>query len=208
MNDVRQTSIAPLSAITLMKLVRHLIIYGLVAMGCAASAFACSQAPDKISVEGVLYPLFTNPLEQLYESQERPVFVESLEGSSTANWRGYVASWEIHEGRLYLIAIDTYVRKQKVGIVELFPGQVGHGRILAEWFSGELRIPDGERLQGVNMGYASTYERDIIFEVRNGQVISHTVIDNRNKPLPNEWERGAEEERKMVEWRKKTKQRP
>lgn len=187
---------------------RRLLISGVATLIFGASAFGTAQAPDNIIVDGVRHPLFTNPLEKLYETQKRPEFAVLSEGFPTNNWRGYVASWAIDDSRLYLTAIDTYIEKEKITLRQLFPERERGGRVLADWFSGELRIPDGKQLQSVRMGYGSTFERDIIFRVLKGRVISRTVIDNRKKPLANEWERGNEELRKLQEWEKKTKQQP
>jgi hypothetical protein len=187
---------------------RRLLIYGVVAIASGARAFACSQVADKIKVDGIDYGLFTNPLELLYETQKRPEFADSLGGRSTANWRGYVASWEIQDDRLFLVAIDTYLEKKKISLSELFARRMRNERVFAEWFSGQLRVPEGEQLQVVRIGYASTYQRDIFLEVQKGRVISRAIVDNRKLPLPNEWERGDEELRKLQEWREKTKAKP
>ena len=182
---------------------RHLLTCGLATIACATSAFGTGQVPDVLCVDGVLHSLFANPLEQLYERQKRPAFVDSLEGSSSANWRGYVACWQIHDGQLYLVAIDTYVRNKRVGVQQLFPTRVRDGRVLAEWFSGDLRVPDGKQLQYVHMGYGSTYERDIVFGVQNGRVVSRRVVDNRRQRLPRERERGERELKKLDEWERR-----
>lgn len=182
---------------------RHLTAIG-IAVALTARAFGTSQMPDAICVDGVLHTLYSNPLEQLYERQKRPAFVDSLEGASSANWRGYVACWQIHEGRLYLIALDTYIRKKRVSVPQLFPRRVRDGRVLADWFTGELRIPDGKQLQYVHMGYGSTFERDIVFTVERGRVVSHRVFDNTKKRLPPEREQGEKELKKLDEWEKKT----
>ena len=182
---------------------RHSLVFGVV-VALAVSASGTAQMPDAICIDGVFHSLYSNPLEQLYERQKRPAFVDSLEGESSANWRGYVACWQIHEGQLYLVAIDSYIRKKRVSLHELFRGRVRDGRVLADWFSGELRIPDGKQLQYVHMGYGSTYERDIVFTVQSGRVVRRRVVDNTKKPTPAERERGERELKKLDEWEKKT----
>ena len=182
---------------------QRLLVY-FFAIACATGAFGTSQVPDALCVDGVLHSLFANPLEQLYEKQKRPAFVDSLDGSSSANWRGYVACWQIHDGGLYLIAIDTYVGRKRVGVEQLLGGRVRDGRVFADWYSGELRVPDGKQLQYVHMGYGSTYERDIVFKVQGGRVISRRVIDNTRRPVRPEREAGERELKKLDEWEKKT----
>jgi hypothetical protein len=43
-------------------------------------------------------------------------------------------------------------------------------RVYAHWFSGELRLPRGELLKYVHMGYGSRYEEDLFLEVSRGVV--------------------------------------
>jgi hypothetical protein len=185
---------------------RHALTFVFVA-ALAACAFGTGQMPDAINVDGVLHSLYSNPLEQLYERQKRPAFVDSLEGESSGNWRGYVALWQVHKDRLYLVAIDTYIRKKRVSVLELFPRRVEDGRVFADWFNGELRIPDGKQLQYVHMGYGSTFERDIVLTVERGRVVSRRVVDNRRKRVPPEREAGEKELKKLDEWEKKTNQK-
>lgn len=45
------------------------------------------------------------------------------------------------------------------------------GRVRADWFSGELRIPRGEMRQYVHGGYGSEYERDRLIMVDQGRVV-------------------------------------
>ena len=57
-------------------------------------------------------------------------------------WRGYAATWEIQDGRLYLVAVDG---GQYVGLDTLFPDYPDG--VFAHWYTGELRCPGGKRLQ-------------------------------------------------------------
>ena len=45
------------------------------------------------------------------------------------------------------------------------------GRVRADWFSGELRIPQGEMRRYVHGGYGSEYERDHLVLIERGVVI-------------------------------------
>jgi hypothetical protein len=86
---------------------------------------------------------------------------------STACWRGYIGSWEIREGRLYLTGV--------VGRYEM----LGDEPVFAEWFSGVLRVPRGGLLQYVHMGYESVYERDLYLKIEGGAVVETWTVDNR-----------------------------
>ena len=71
------------------------------------------------------------------------------------------------------------------------------GRILADWFSGTLRMPEGKLLQYVHIGYGSVYEREITLEVRSGKIIAESGVDNTGRALPSELELQRQELEKM-----------
>ena len=96
---------------------------------------------------------------------------------STACWRGYRGTWEIKDGRLYLVGLR--------GRFQLRGGEP----LLADWFSGVLRVPQGEMIQSVHMGFGSVYEQEVHIKIENGTVVARRVIDNRGK-LHDEWEIG------------------
>lgn len=88
---------------------------------------------------------------------------------STACWRGYQGIWWINDDRFYLARIE--------GKYEM----LGKEPILADWFTGVLRIPRGKLLQYVHMGYGSVFEEELHIEVENGLVVRTTVLDNRER---------------------------
>ena len=51
--------------------------------------------------------------------------------------------------------------------------------VFADWFNGEIRIPQGELLQYIHMGYESIFEKDLILKFKKGVLIDERVIDNR-----------------------------
>jgi hypothetical protein len=96
---------------------------------------------------------------------------------STACWRGYQGKWEIKDGRFYLVALR--------GRFRLTPGEP----VLADWFSGVIRIPRGELLQYVHMGFGSVYEEEVHVRLKRGIVVASRTIDNRGKKH-DQWELG------------------
>ena len=86
---------------------------------------------------------------------------------STACWRGYIATWELKERRLSLIAIE--------GNFEL----KGPEPLFANWYTGELRIPMGEMLEYIHMGYASVFAEELFISIENGVEVSRRHVDNR-----------------------------
>src|SRR5690606_11465040 len=112
-----------------------------------------------------------------------------FEKKSTACWRGYFGKWEIKENKLYLIHLEANVRRKgMVGLDYLFEGK---DEVFANWFSGDIRIPKGEIMVYVHMGYDTIYEGELILTFEDGILIDEKEIDNREK---------YKEE--QIEWRK------
>lgn len=156
------------------------------------SSLATPQAADKLIYKGNVYRLFANPLESFYKDDKfRPHFRINPNTWSSGNQRGYVATWEVREDYLYLIEINSWVCEsprsnncKKADLKELFGGRYQDGGVKADWFSGELRMPEGKVLQYVHMGYVTLYERDTILTVESGRITDEKVIDNTKEPIP------------------------
>ena len=88
---------------------------------------------------------------------------------STACWRGYQGTWEIKDGKFYLTSLHGRFRL------------LGEEPLLADWFSGMLRIPVGELLHYVHMGFGSVYEEEAHIRISEGLVVETRRIDNRGK---------------------------
>ena len=86
----------------------------------------------------------------------------------TACWRGYQGTWEIRDGRFYLVGLQ--------GRYQLRDGDP----ILADWFSDTIRVPKGDMLEYVHAGFASVYEREVHIKIENGVVVKTRSIDNRD----------------------------
>jgi len=133
-----------------------------------------AQIAERLIFEGQEHPLLSNPLTDYFElGGIKPDF----QATSSANWRGYVGTWEVVGDRLYLVALRGWLRNgQEANLETVFPGFPD--RVFAHWFTGKLRIPQGKRLQYVHMGYGSTYERDVILSLRNGVLVGQETIVN------------------------------
>ncbi len=88
---------------------------------------------------------------------------------STACWRRYQGSWEVKGGRFYLTGLR--------GLYRL----VGDEPLMADWFTGMIRIPKGRLLQYVYMGFGSVYEKELHVKIEAGVVTGSRVVDNRGK---------------------------
>ncbi len=145
-------------------------------------AYATGQAPDRLLIDGEMHMLDTNPLAPYLAGlgERRPRF----DAPTSALWRGYVATWELREGRLLLKAVDGF-RKAPAGaedagagkktpflgfvgfdaMAELFPQG---GEVFADWYTGALVVPLGEPVEYAHMGYETTYARYIVSLVHAG----------------------------------------
>lgn len=142
---------------------------------CAIFVFATAQAGDKLLMDGKEYSIHTNPLAPYLE--KNPGKLPKRTVTSSALWRGYIATWTIKDDHLSLIDVQmmqaTSQSKEgsstEMGSVmeHMFPGQK---EIAADWYTGHIIVPDGKLVNYIHMGYASTYENYILLRVENGVV--------------------------------------
>ena len=148
------------------------ILFCIFSLDCYATA----QTPDSITIKNESYLLYTNPLDEyLAEIKwERP----KQASISSGNWRGYLASWKIEAGNMFLEDVTIALRGESIDfprkrgsiLKDLFPNKK---YIVATWYSGALIIPHGKRTNYVHMGYGSTYEKYIVLRIDKGIVIEH-----------------------------------
>jgi|GEM_PF-5099961 len=106
------------------------------------------QMPDTFILDGVVYYLPADlsvkafPLESLWpDPQTTPRLSQRPNGASSFGYaRGYRAIWEVHEGNLYMLALEAWTHGQMVRLKALFPDRFQDGRVKAEWFSGDLAL--------------------------------------------------------------------
>jgi len=152
-------------------------------------AWATAQFPDYLIRDGETLPIFSNPLESYFDA-DHPKPRHLFRHSCTANWRGYVATWKVENGDLYLVRLvkgDCSRNPEEIALDNIFPGQTAP--VKAVWFNGSIRIPQGKQLRYVHMGYGSVYEREIFMGFEKGRLVREDTIDNTKSPLPSVWER-------------------
>ena len=89
---------------------------------------------------------------------------------STACWRRYVATWAIRNEALWLVEVAGKYRLE------------GAEPLIADWFSGSLRVPRGEILRYVHMGFETVFEEDLWIDIQEGKVTATRLVDNRGVP--------------------------
>lgn len=148
-----------------------------------------AQAGERLFYKGEEAWMAAEPLNQYLQKRNDIKFISP----STACWRGYFGQWEIKDNKLYLIGLKAYLEGyREVDLNYLFPRQK---QVIADWFSGKIRVPQGEMLDYVHMGYASLYERDLILEIKNGELVNEYVVENEEEFQ----ERLKDKERKEIE---------
>ena len=130
------------------------------------------QARDILSYNGEKTTIATEPLKPYLENRSDISFIFK----STALVRGYIATWKIKNKKLYLVSLIGFIENnEKVDLNYLFPNKK---EVFADWFSGQIRIPEGNLLKKIRIGYASVFERDKILKFNKGICISDNTINN------------------------------
>ncbi len=138
------------------------------ALSFSRNAFATAQMPDALIYEGEKYSMFTNPLEIYF--RDHPERRPKSDGWCTALWRGYLATFIIENGSLYVKAVEVMApgrEKWKNVTKKIFPKKK---KVKADFFSGLLVLPQGDLIEYVHMGYASIYEKYTLIEIEKGEV--------------------------------------
>ncbi len=168
-------------------------------------ALATAQIGDRLLYKNETVWIFSNPLESYFsEKNPRPNHLFTFQ--CTACWRGYVATWKIEDGYLYLAKVvegTCGADAREIPMSEIFPQQTAPVKAL--WFTGTLRVPQGEPLRYVHMGYGSVYEKELMISIKEGKVLSELTVDNTKTKLPSEHEQSLEEIQKLGEWEKSIK---
>lgn len=86
--------------------------------------------------------------------------------TSTACWRNYVATWAVKEQRLVLVQL-----KGKYRLVRDRP-------LLAEWFTGEFELPQGEFIGcNVERGFELQYDKSVTLRFVSGVLVETNLCE-------------------------------
>lgn len=152
-----------------------------------------AQVDDRITYNGKYYGLVSVPLhEYLATTPNSPRFVSE----SSACWRGYIASWEISDKKLFIIGLDGLVctttlefdapasrpcrerhwdecELERVSLNSIFP-QRGP-KVLADWYSGDLALADGKQIRPAEAGGLSCFERYLHLSIEQGDLVGARI---------------------------------
>ncbi|MCH7523895.1 MAG: hypothetical protein IIC74_02510 [Bacteroidetes bacterium] len=155
---------------------------------------ATPQISDYLIYNGKTIPIFSNPLESYLVLNGIKDIDRGCNSSSC--WRGYIATWELENGKLYLVKIERCGIIQSAGvytglgcdqnksseILDFFIKTFKSQKTYADWFTGILIAPQGRIIEYTHMGYKSVYEQEQHFIIENGILNETETITNIIKP--------------------------
>lgn len=161
-----------------------------------------AQSGDRLIYNNEEYSIATEPLYKFLKTYKEKYNFISF---SSANWRGYHATWKIKLDALYLIDFSGNVGTSMVDFKHVDFDFISPNKkeLYAFWFTGEIRVPQGELLQYVHHGYGSVFEKDMILVFRNGRLLTKRIVENNLEEEVNSQEL-KKEVRKLIrnsKWR-------
>ena len=144
--------------------------------GCKAG-FTEHQIPYLVYLKDTLYAIREFPLQydtRLY-ARLRPYVNKCFDYKCR---RGYVATWELSDNRLFLKSIRRLNDKQPFPLERIFPDMKPGERIEATWYSGRPLLIYGEKLKK----FREYYPIEIDSEIEKGKVLHMDVYRNYITP--------------------------
>ena len=129
---------------------------------------ASSQVGERFIYNGDTLEIATQPLYTIADDVESILKerygLDMFEKIAYSIARGYIGTWELKEGKLYLIEL-SFTAFEGISLQDIFGDRCVEGRVLADWFCGKIILPKGKWLvyDGIS---ASTYykEEHLIFK--------------------------------------------
>lgn len=139
-----------------------------------------AQVPERLIIDGQPRAVFGDPLYRLLASRrmdltsENPVY-------STACHRGYRGTWQLSDGKLYLLHLNLVADRElpfplelKAKVLRAVPTQ--HLPTFAFWFNGALQLPLGPQLINSH-GWSHWFQRMRIMQFKGGVLRRDRVVD-------------------------------
>lgn len=131
-----------------------------------------TQTMDTVYLDGSEYWTYAEPL---YSLPGLPKFM----AGSTANQRGYDATWSIVADKLFLVALaGTTYNSSERGLAMVFPGC--SAPVFADWFCGTMAIQNGRIVQSPD--FIHLFENQVTLTFSSGRVVSQEVLRRKYAP--------------------------
>lgn len=142
-----------------------------------------AQSPERMILDGRPRALYADPLYRLLKSR-RLSLAKRGEGWSTSNYRGYCGTWQVVDGRLYLVHLNMMWPDEGVLPMdlrrELLRGMSASDfPAFASWFNGRLRLAIGRRLIYSHQGWSHWFERERVMTFVGGKVVRDREVDTQ-----------------------------
>lgn len=131
-----------------------------------------TQTMDTVYLDGSEYWTAAEPLGHL---PGLPVFM----AFSTANQRGYDATWSIVADKLFLVALaGTTYNPSERGLAMVFPGC--SAPVFADWFCGTMDIQNGRLVKPTD--FNPLFENQVTLTFSSGRVVSQVSLQRKYVP--------------------------
>ncbi|MBI4807589.1 MAG: sel1 repeat family protein [Nitrosomonadales bacterium] len=135
------------------------------------------QLRDRMLYRDEEFQIETYPLNQYFKLTgiDNP-YGDENRGRTSLCWNGYVATWALEDGRLYLSNIEDILVKGKEALNHeaVFPGQTAC--IFAHWYSGEINVPLNDAVKRDGDDDQVAVERTLKLAFQSGILISEEVV--------------------------------
>ena len=152
--------------------------------------FATGQEPNFIKIDGKEYQLLNDPLEKYFKEhpENHPVYGEKFikkneKGetyfkTSTGNWRGYVAYFEIIDNKIFLtdLKIEDDDSEKQISVFN----KIFKEKSVALDYSGILTVPNGDFIDSDNFGFSSYYSSYFLLTIKNDHVEKIKELKNED----------------------------
>lgn len=128
------------------------ICFSVFTIAFADRGHCTEQERDVVLLDGVRHFFATLPPTGLWETSA----TEPFDVQRTSNWKGYEASWEIKDNKLFLTAFSAKIKGKQVDPKQLFKSELPCQAI---WVNGPLYLADDFYGKNTSGHYTRTMER-------------------------------------------------
>ena len=144
---------------------KKLILFFVLYISCTRFVGATGQMGEVIIIGQDTLGLLSCPIEVDAGLSRKVSDCTDALACSTACWRGYIGWWRLENGTLYLEKIvaesrDSLGREILIDTKGIFDAYKQDGKIVASWFSGELRVVKGKCISYEHAGFWRDYEEE------------------------------------------------
>lgn len=148
---------------------------------------ATPQILDMLIMKNDTFFFYKSPLANTVHLIERDSNFIKNRILTTANTRGYVATWEIIGDQMYLSKINNLgYGKIEADLQIIFDTQDPNKRIKASWINDEMVVRCNKVMRGYSIGLSNVYEQEYILNIKNGNLISVKKLNNTFAKHPND----------------------